>query len=262
MNTFDVTTLPEIDFYHEHEAATYTKIFPRTQGIIEISHVTRGHLTLEQDGERFYVNAGDVCCFIHNKETRIFSPTPHCHRTVCARIQWEETEGLGGFVLPLVTPACPGTQEICDLIDDFIDKPYHYENTKGKGAAAFLNILDKIDKVNRTAAQFHRPEGDLVVMRAKKYIHKNIHAPISQARVAEHLKVTPQYLCHVFKKSEGVSLIKYTNRIKLENIQLVMEKENLKLYEAAQRFGFTDANYVSYLYKKTFGKTITGKEPY
>ena len=38
-----------------------------------------------------------------------------------------------------------------------------------------------------------------------------------------------------------------------------MEKENLKLYEASQLFGYSDANYVSFLYKKMFGRNITDK---
>jgi YesN/AraC family two-component response regulator len=36
-----------------------------------------------------------------------------------------------------------------------------------------------------------------------------------------------------------------------------MERENLRLYEAATRYGYTDANYVSRLYKRYFGKNIT-----
>ena len=38
-----------------------------------------------------------------------------------------------------------------------------------------------------------------------------------------------------------------------------MEKENRKLYEAAQLMGYSDAAYVSHLYKKTFGRSITNK---
>ncbi|MBQ6708461.1 MAG: helix-turn-helix domain-containing protein, partial [Clostridia bacterium] len=65
--------------------------------------------------------------------------------------------------------------------------------------------------------------------------------------------------CTIFKQAEGISLIKYVNMAKLRQIKTLMEKENLKLYEASQLFGFSDANYVSHLYKKTFGRSITSK---
>ena len=143
------------------------------------------------------------------------------------------------------------------MIDRFIYQPYLYENSKGKWASAFLNILCKIDKINASPKEIQQPENILLTTRAKKYIHANLHRPITQQEVAQHLNISPQHLCHVFKNAEGITLIKYVNMVKLKNIHALMQKENLKLYEAAQIYGYTDANYVSALYKKTFGRSIT-----
>ena len=51
--------------------------------------------------------------------------------------------------------------------------------------------------------------------------------------------------------------MQFVNRVKLSSIRMLMAKENLKLYEAAQRYGYSDANYVSKLFKKYYGINIT-----
>ena len=49
----------------------------------------------------------------------------------------------------------------------------------------------------------------------------------------------------------------FINRTKLRKIKTLIDRENMKLYQAAEAFGYSDANYVSRLYKKLFGKNIT-----
>jgi len=78
--------------------------------------------------------------------------------------------------------------------------------------------------------------------------------------VAEHLSISPEYLCYVFKKATGISVMKYTNMTKLHAMRNLMEKENLYLYEAASLFGYSDPNYVSRLFRKLFGFNITNRE--
>ena len=51
--------------------------------------------------------------------------------------------------------------------------------------------------------------------------------------------------------------MQFVNRVKLSSIRMLMAKENVKLYEAAQRYGYSDANYVSKLFKKYYGINIT-----
>ena len=54
-------------------------------------------------------------------------------------------------------------------------------------------------------------------------------------------------------------MMQYINRLKLENIKVLMEHTHLHLYEAAALYGYSDPNYVSRLYKRLFGHNITDK---
>jgi AraC-like DNA-binding protein len=72
------------------------------------------------------------------------------------------------------------------------------------------------------------------------------------------LGITPEYLCTVFKKSTGETVMRFVNRLKLNGVRSLMESERVPLYNAAEHFGFSDPNYVSRLYVKLFGECITG----
>ena len=88
-------------------------------------------------------------------------------------------------------------------------------------------------------------------------MQSNLRSPITQKSVAQYLSITPEYLCSVFKKVEGISFQKYVNYEKLEAIKNLIEKEQVYLYEAAAMFGYSDPNYVSRLFKKYYGYNIT-----
>jgi len=258
MKHIDISTLPRVKFAHKHSADTYDfSLSSRIKGI-EVCYVSDGCLTLKKDGEVFTAEKGDIICLIHDSDVLIFSDTFHSHNTVYADVSYIFSDSPNGFYLPLLTKASPETEKITKMIDDFIYKPYRYESAVSKSSTEFMNILYNIDAIN-LSNQDKASEKNLLVAKAKKYIYKNIHRNILQSEIADHLNITPQYLCNIFKQSEGVSLIKYVNTVKLRQIQTLMEKENLRLYEAAQLFGFSDPNYVSHLYKKTFGRNITSK---
>ena len=119
----------------------------------------------------------------------------------------------------------------------------------------FLMLLSELNRINRSTAALNK--GYLYASRAKRYIYGHLNLPIRQRDVAAHLGITPEYLCAVFKKSEGISVMRFINTAKLTSIRSVMEKEGISLLHASQRYGFTDPNYVSRLYKQYFHINIT-----
>ncbi|MBE6631121.1 MAG: helix-turn-helix transcriptional regulator [Ruminococcaceae bacterium] len=252
----EVLSLPRIGFAHEHSAEKYCSHFSPARESIEISYIYEGVLYVDDGIKKWRAEKGDILCLIHNFDTYITADVFHTHHTVGAAVNWEH-RGIGdGLFLPTVTKSSAATGEIEKIIDALIYKPYNYEGSLAKASSEFLRLLCLIDEANKVQK---KSDYNILTERAKKYIYKNIRSSISLAATAEYLGVTPQYLCNVFKKSEGISLIRYVNTVKLKNIKSLMEKENIKLYEAARLYGYSDANYVSNLYKKIFGINITSK---
>lgn len=257
MKTIEIGRMPRITFAHAHEAPHYEASFSASHQSIEVAYIAKGALALTQAGERAVAMEGDVICLTHDVETTVSTEQFHAHHTVHAVLEWELLDHAGGLLLPLLTPASRGTEEIIKRIDACVYRPYLYTGSLAKSAGCFLDILCKIDACNRKSEAFRQPEASLWAERAKKYIHHHLSRPITQGEVAAHLGVSPGYLCHVFKRAEGVSLIKYVNTVKLQHIHRLISQGGVRLYEAAAAYGYADPNYVSYLYKKTFGYDIT-----
>ena len=257
MKKTEILSLPKILFAHTYSTNDYSNSFPIQPGCIEITYIKTGSLTLHVNNEAFVAQAGDVVCALRDAPSIITSEGFHCHHTVKAAVLWESTDASNALNLPYVTKASSETEYIEKIIDGFIYSPYLYDNSYAKAATDFMNILCKINSIYLKENESVHSQSNILTLRAKKFIDKNIYKNITQSEIADFLGITPQYLCSVFKKSEGMPIIKYINITKLKKIHSIMENENLPLYEAAQIFGYSDANYVSHLYKKLFGRNIT-----
>lgn len=260
MKTIDLYSLPAMRFAHTHSCDSYQSIFSPRENIIEVSYISAGELHIETEQQCVVAKQNDIICLLHNSNMRICSKDFHSHHTVCANVDWKYLDSpVSGFYLPILTTQSLDTSHIRQLIDSFIYGQNSYEESHIRNAYQFLTILAEIDALYQKTAGISLPKNHIYVERAKKYVHKHLHEQITQAQVAEHLGITPGYLCSLFKNTQRMSLIHYINRTKLEAISQIMEREHLKLYEAAERFGYTDANYVSRLYKKMFHHSITSK---
>ena len=249
---------PAIKFAHVFDAQSYNHVLPCAENRIEISYVSAGKSLCEQGWERNESECYHVSCNLFDAPANVSAKGYHEHRTVCFTVPFEvlEEAGEGTFCLPQHL-ALTAREKIHDLIDEII-RLYMLEPEKKWGLTGlFLQVLEEYSHIARRLFDKAFPAYSPYVNRAKEYIYQNLQRPISEREVAAHLGITPEYLCAVFKRANDVSLITFVNQAKLSRIRTEMERENLRLYEAAARYGYTDANYVSRLYKRYFGKNIT-----
>lgn len=259
MDNIEITSLPSILFSHIYQAENYRNSFPVRENFLEIFYIAEGSFDIEVGKDKFYVKKGDVICLFHNEKTSVSANAFHSHHTVGVSVEWKFSDDDQELLLPIITPEENNTASICLLIDDFVHNQVAYKASKTLGAAKFLELLCAIDKCNRKAQNKGLPGELLYSKRAKKYIHQNIHSCITQKSIAEHLGISSEYLCSVFKKTEGTTIMRYINKLKLENIKTLMDNTNMHLYEVAAMYGYSDPNYVSRLYKQLFGHSITDK---
>jgi len=130
------------------------------------------------------------------------------------------------------------------------------ENTL-KLSGLFIQLIGEVEQAVRVSHIKASPGEIRYVDRAKKYIYEHISEPIAQNDIATFLDITPEYLCSIFKKCEGRSVIRFINETKLTRIKMLMENNQLSLRQASAQYGFSDPNYVSKLYKKYYNETIT-----
>lgn len=253
-----LNTVPQILFGHIYEDTDYATRFDHRRDTIETAYFTAGDAVLQYCGREYTVGRGDLVLlpFITDEDRVSFRCVGYqCHHTVCfqAQIEYEQEDVL----YPIVTHVPEGAKEIPELIDAIIKTHTLDPNRMLKCAGLFLSLLDEIAELNRRRTEHFSTGEQSYIRRTKKYIYDHITTPIQQREIAAHLGITPEYLCTVFKKSEGVSVIRYINSVKLTRIRGLMEKEHLPLNRACEMYGFSDPNYVSRLFRKYYGESVT-----
>lgn len=258
MKTYEIQSLPEVRFAHIYHTSTYQNAFPIQDDRMEISYISEGEITVECRGKEYVAKKGDIICLpYHPHAIRVCAKGYHEHRTVQARVKWREQDSINGLLLPIVTSSALHTKTAAAMIEQMISDPLLFKESPTKGAILFLELLAEIDRCHRNAEKIKLPSDIRYATRAKEYVQRHMGLPITQKSVAEYLSISPEYLCAVFKKTEGMTFVKYVNSEKLSAMKKLMEKEHVHLYEAAAHFGYNDPNYVSRLFKRYYGYNIT-----
>ena len=261
MQTYEIKTLPCVKFAHVYHADTYFNTLLKQEDSMEISYISEGSVAIEYNGQDYVANKGDILFIPYEYDhIKIKAYSYHEHHTVFANLKWSLQNNINGLYLPLITPAYLSTRSAANIIDQLIRDQLIFKESNSKGAAKFLELLCEIDQCNRKQTELNLPSEVLYTQHAKRYVQTHLHLPITQKSVAQYLSITPEYLCYVFKKVEGIPFQKYVNYEKLEAIKNLMENEPTHLYEAAALFGYSDPNYVSRLFKKYYGYNITDKQ--
>ena len=83
------------------------------------------------------------------------------------------------------------------------------------------------------------------------YIEHFYNLPLTLDQLAEVIGITPQHLCHVFKKTTGLRVFQYINSVRImKSKELLLQYPHLQVKEIARRCGFDDANYFSTVFRK------------
>ncbi len=258
MRYIRITGLPTFIFAHLVSADSYKNELPAVENKIELCHHVEGRVECWQSGEYFAVEKNDICCNLYEAKTNVFTPSFHEHRGVGVYIPFSYCEPTdeGALYMPRVLRL----SERCgvhDTLDALIRVYTLHPERKTQLYALYFRLLDEFSATAKKNENKEYGNISPYVARAKEYVYKHIHEPITQQEIAKHLNITPEYLCAVFKKSNDVSLMTFVNQIKLTKIRTVMQQDNLKLHQAAELYGYEDPNYVSRLFKKYYGENVT-----
>ncbi|MBO4423095.1 MAG: helix-turn-helix transcriptional regulator [Clostridia bacterium] len=257
MEHYKIEGIPGIVFAHKFSADSYSGCIPASEHRTEITLITSGSLDMTVGGVTETAREGDICCNFGKAPLYVNAGQPHSHHTVCFDLVMSRVD-QGGHLrgIPLITRSCEETKELGVLIDEIIRLHTIYPDDKLRSAGVFLQLLSGLDGIDNSQQGVSFGER-LYAEKAKEYIYEHIYEPVSQRAVAEHLGITPEYLCAVFRKAAGSPFIRFCNEVKLESIRTLIETKNIPLSQASLQYGYSDPNYVSRLYKKYHGVNIT-----
>ncbi len=125
-------------------------------------------------------------------------------------------------------------------------------------------FLDKIEdfviqKIEDYFKQFYKlnatnfTSNDIV-----RYIHTNYADPeLSLRKISEVTFLSAPYICVIFKKETGKTLVQYITEFRVEKSIELLKNKLLKVNDIADRVGFNDGNYYAKAFKKVMGLSPT-----
>lgn len=89
------------------------------------------------------------------------------------------------------------------------------------------------------------------------FMEQNIDRDVSLAEIADHISVSVQYLCRIFKQNLTISPYEYLVRIRINRAKEMLICEGTLIKDILAYTGFRDASYFSAVFKRYEGMTPT-----
>lgn len=244
---------------------------PESGGILEIGFVEQNPV----------ICSGELGEFLF-EENGIFIIPPQCHFQVNVKYPGQlhrhtsaeflircKVETAAQFappqgktvVLPLYIPPSPENSEIFSLIRAIAcAKTAQMERSYFEECGEFMQLIHKLtERVQQCqeGTDTVSPGNRRHCVRAKAFISENIHKRLTVSDVASAIGVSKNYLTNVFSSTEGIPLMEYINRSKLSHMMVLIRRYGYTLAEAGKHVGFVDVNYISRIFKRYYGTTVT-----
>ena len=152
----------------------------------------------------------------------------------------------------------------CVEPEESVAKYIDTEWVRIRNALAEASVYTKINLISAvfniiTAAHANRSSHakalDNRVADALEYINKNIGHEIILDEICEHIHVSKYYLCHIFKKTTGMTVFEYILSRRLSIARQYLLENELSLSEIANTAGFSSFSYFSKSFRKYEGVT-------
>ena len=164
------------------------------------------------------------------------------------------------LTLPMILYPSQGSKDVISLIRTIVlENNAHLGRSYFEECADFMLLLHKLSSLAQEAVGNDgiSPANHRYCSQAKSFISENIGSKISVSEVAEAVGLSKNYLTNIFSLSEGITLTEYINRRKLSYMMELIRRYGYTLAEAGEHVGYTDVNYISRMFKRYYGMTVT-----
>lgn len=110
-----------------------------------------------------------------------------------------------------------------------------------------LSALSRDEKVISDKANYE------LIAPVFSYIAENYNKKIALNDLAALCCINVSYLCRMFKKLTGKTIIEYLNEYRLSKVQLMILTTDMSIGEIAVRTGYTDGGYMMRRFKAAYG---------
>ena len=139
-------------------------------------------------------------------------------------------------VLP--TPILAGQQVLLLLLEYLLISLIRKVSYENQGEVVFFSENN-----------FHLELTDAI----KLYLRDSLYKKISLKEISEKFNYSPSFICKIFKKQTGETIVTYFNSLKIEKAKKLLKSTNMTVTEIASSLGFSEVKYFDSLFKKQLG---------
>jgi two-component system response regulator YesN len=97
--------------------------------------------------------------------------------------------------------------------------------------------------------------GNVVVSSVLDYVDRNFMNQISVTSIAESVRMSPAYLCVLFKQNTGQTINQYITQLRVSQAMSLLKEGSLAVEEVCYKVGYLSTSYFSRLFRQTTGMT-------
>lgn len=232
-------------------------LHPHPEIFLQLSGFTR----FECPGESFRLRPGELCLMPrgmpHREQAGPWQGQPflnlvimfHARRIGChlARAAGDRPGVWRLVELPAVSPAGLSSY-IRDLLAARDGTPLGQAVQRGLLTALFARLLQL------AAGQAQAFDEPAKVRHAKQFVAANLDSfDLNVNSVAAWLECAPDYLSHLFRRTTGVRLAAYINRLRLERASELLATTGMSVAEVAWACGYQDPGYMGRMLRAQTG---------
>ena len=94
-----------------------------------------------------------------------------------------------------------------------------------------------------------------IIFDVERYILENYDKGLTIKKIADHVFITPTYLCHLYKLKTGRTINQFILDVKMNKSKKLITETNMKLSEISEKLGYSNQNYFTRTFTKYFGVT-------
>ena len=134
--------------------------------------------------------------------------------------------------------------ESMDEIERNLDQLNYFETFMKEVKKEIDDIIHKYGSQTKTYSNY--------INRALEYTSENYATIEGITELADSLGINSEYFCRLFKNEVGCTYITNLNNHRMKKAKELLENTDLKIYEIAERVGYSNISYFSRIYKKIY----------
>jgi two-component system response regulator YesN len=222
--------------------------------------------------EKLVAGGGKLLTFRPNSSVPYFMPEEHI-RTLCIAVELSDLRAIRSgiqlifnYVLRHGAVGYEGVNKlVARIMDAASDVARRYDDVAVRFQPDNLDFIEGLESlteymyeileaISEEIAAGKESSGMKAVAAAVKFIHLHYNEDINLDKLAQHVKLNPNYLSEVFKKEIGVNYIDYIVKLRIDKAKELMELSPwLSVAKVAELVGYENSRYFSSVFVKRTG---------